>query len=125
MRRWHQELPLMLARWRAERRRHRDHSFGFLDDLSDDLKGPGTLRKRKPLDCGTTRCLVCHWGKIVGYRPVREATRRGRLNARLEALRREAAASGEPVAAAAWDDSGRRMETRQGCLTLHVQGSAD
>lgn len=94
MRRWHQELPLMLARWRAERRRHRQPGPGFIEDGQHDLKGPGTLRKRKPFDCGKPRCAVCHWDKLHGYRPAREGTRRGRQNARRETLHREALASG-------------------------------
>jgi hypothetical protein len=95
MRRWHEELPLMLARWRAEQRRHRNPTFGFLDDRCHCLRGPGTLRKRRPLDCGRARCGVCHWSKLYGYRPWREGTRRGRRDRRLEVLRHETAASGD------------------------------
>jgi hypothetical protein len=90
MRRWHEELPIMLARWRAEQRRHHNPTFGVPDEGCHCLKGPGTLRKRRPLDCGRTRCTVCHWDKVYGYRPAREGGRRGRQNTRYEALRREA-----------------------------------
>ena len=85
MRRWHEELPLMLGRWRADQRRHRIPS----------AKGPGMYRKRRPHDCGRTRCYLCHEDKLSGARPVREAARRGRLNARLEGLRWERVASGD------------------------------
>ena len=90
MQRWHEELPIMLARRRAEQRRHRNPAFGFLEGDYHRLKGPGTLRKRRPYDCGKTRCALCHWDKVHGYRPAREGGRRGRQNARREAFRHEA-----------------------------------
>jgi hypothetical protein len=97
MRRWHAERPIMLTRWRAEQRRHRNPAFGLFEDGCHGLKGPGTFRKRRPLDCGRTRCALCHWDKVYGYRPAREGGRRGRQNARREALRREARSWHDPL----------------------------
>lgn len=95
MRRWHQEVPLMISRWR-EKQRRRHPVPDTIEDSSQSPKRPGTFRKRRPFDCGRPRCGLCHWNKIVGYRPVRESTRRGRLNAHLEAIRWEIVASAWP-----------------------------
>lgn len=56
MRRWHQERSLMLARLRFDRE--------FFGEYRKDRK-MGHFRKRKPLDCGKTRCCSCHWEKYV------------------------------------------------------------
>jgi len=60
----------------------------------------GWFRKRPAFGCGGARCDVCHFGKLVGSPPPGEALRRGRQNARAEALRRQADAWGD-----AWYDA--------------------
>ncbi len=93
MKRWHDELPLMLRRWRIEKELHRDLTFNILSDCHC-LRGPGTMRKQRPFDCGRTECQLCHFSKIFGYPRLRSGMKRGRLNAHLEVLRWEKAASG-------------------------------
>ena len=102
MRRWHAERPIMLARWRAERRRHRSPAFGLLEGGSSRLKRLGSLRKRRSFDCGNPRCALCHWDKVYGYRPAGEGGRRGRQNTRREALSREAQAWHDPWNVVDW-----------------------
>ncbi|MDR7422562.1 MAG: hypothetical protein QN159_08865 [Armatimonadota bacterium] len=100
MRRWHDDLPIMLARRRASRRRFSDIPSGSTDYTHDRRAAAGCFRKRPAFGCGGARCYLCHCGKLVGYRPPREAVRRGRRNARAEALRRQADAWGD-----AWYDT--------------------
>lgn len=87
MRRWHAERDLMLRRWKNEIADHGGHagyhvgevtSFGFLgnswlevpippvvcEDSCHCFAGPGFFRKRKPFDCGKSRCLICHSDKF-------------------------------------------------------------
>jgi len=76
MRRWHQDLPLMLRRWRDELRKYGLDPAPYLGNYrSGELthvgichceRGPGVLRKRRPWDCGRARCGLCHWSKIHG-----------------------------------------------------------
>ncbi|HKX17158.1 MAG TPA: hypothetical protein VJT33_04015 [bacterium] len=74
MRRWHDELPLLLHRWREELRKHDLDPAPYLgaytrgiricSTVCDCEKGPGVLRKRHPGDCGRARCGLCHWSKV-------------------------------------------------------------
>lgn len=83
MRRWHEERHLMLRRWRQEIAIHGGHDgwkcgwngncgeflapippvVACADDHCHCFAGPGFFRKRAPLDCGNTRCGICHSGK--------------------------------------------------------------
>jgi hypothetical protein len=100
MRRWHDDLPIMRARRRAYWRRYRDVPSGPNDHAHARRTTAGWFRKRPAFGCGGARCHVCHFGKLVGYRPPGEAARRGRQNARAEALHRQADAWGD-----AWYDT--------------------
>lgn len=76
MRRWHEELPLMLRRWRDELHKHgldpAPYLHAYRNSESAQVaichceKGPGVLRKRDPWDCGRPRCGLCHWSKVHG-----------------------------------------------------------
>lgn len=75
MRRWHQEVPLMQKRMKLERKKH-----GVGPDVHDGeichcLLGIGFVRKRKPYDCGRTRCMLCHTEK---YWPDKSRARKKR-----------------------------------------------
>lgn len=73
MRRWHEELPLMLRRWRVELRRHGLDPAPYIGvylrgesihvTVCGCENGPGVLRKRDPSDCGRPRCGLCHWSR--------------------------------------------------------------
>ena len=95
MRRWHQERDLMLRRWRIEIAKHeRGYSHMALapvppqdcDEPCHCYRGPGFLRKRRPLDCGRPRCGVCHFEKIYG--------RQARANEGRQAIEFDLAAAG-------------------------------
>jgi len=56
MRRWHEDVQLMIARQKFARR----YYGSYMQD------GLSRWRKRKPLDCGNPRCGICHsmkWGR--------------------------------------------------------------
>jgi len=86
MRRWHLERSLMLRRWREEVAKHEYPGYppcGLAPvppqgdpDTCHCYRGMGVLRKRKPYDCGNSRCPVCHLDKF--YYPKRRADRRRR-----------------------------------------------
>jgi len=83
MKRWHTEIELMRKRWKVEREKHR------LDGNVNChcLRGPGTMRKRRPWGCCRSRCKLCHPWKHFS-----KGT--GRQNWRLWALRWEEIAWG-------------------------------
>jgi hypothetical protein len=100
VRRWHEERPLMLRRWRQEIAIHEawlgagetGYSYCALAPLpptSDEkchcYRGPGFLRKRKPHDCGNPRCGCCHYAK---FQP------KNRANVKREAIRFELEVAG-------------------------------
>ena len=58
MKRWHEEADLLARLQRL------DTAHGRTNEL-------GQYRKRKPLDCGNTRCGICHSDKF----PKRQTTR--------------------------------------------------
>lgn len=97
MKRWHDELPLMTKRWLTEQEKHRDRTFNVIDSACHCLRGAGFMRKRRPYGCGRPRCQLCHYSKVFRYWHLREARRRGWLNARLEGLWWEGVASGVSV----------------------------
>ncbi len=65
--RWHAERLLMLRRWKQELRKHKSEVQGLyggtVEPTCHCLRGIGTLRKRKPGDCGRAQCGVCHLNK--------------------------------------------------------------
>ncbi len=68
MKRWHEELPLMLRRWLPDLAEHEMDRKRFPRLYGNfickcEKAGPGIFRKRKPHDCGKTRCRLCHWEK--------------------------------------------------------------
>lgn len=77
MQRWHssRERALMLRRWRQEISIHEYSGSNSRSPFALSpvpptgtekchcYKGMGFLRKRKPLDCGKSRCLTCHFEK--------------------------------------------------------------
>lgn len=71
MRRWHEERSLMLRRWKMEMRLH-GYDWRNPPDPKCDRNachcaaGIGSMRKKKPLDCGNPRCGVCHGDKFFG-----------------------------------------------------------
>ena len=87
MRRWHEEMAVMLKRWRAELKRH-GYRWGDYVGLSlggavvcvrscPCEKGPGHYRKRRPFS-HHDHCECCCYGKTIGmdkrgsFRPMRE-----------------------------------------------------
>lgn len=63
MKRYHQELKRIIRAQRIYLRRS-----GHLPDqpVSEERKFQrGRFRKRKPMDCGKTRCLLCHFEKLL------------------------------------------------------------
>lgn len=54
MKRWHQEEALMKGR----------QTFDYRWPLHGRAWPKGRYRKRKPLDCGKTQCLLCHSDKF-------------------------------------------------------------
>ena len=91
MKRWHQERSLLLRRWAVEKDKHRPNWGRFKkSELDGDechcLRGPGFLRKRKPYDCGTPRCPLCHFEKFY--------VSKARATKRREAIEFELTASG-------------------------------
>lgn len=76
MRRWHSETALMHRRWRDEMRKHGYDWRNPPDPACDGtvchcVAGIGSMRKRRPLDCGRPRCGICHWSKY--WEPRRRA----------------------------------------------------
>lgn len=75
MRRWRDELPIMLRRWRLELRQHGydwgDYAGPYLAGATICVrschceKGPGHYRKRRPLQHHHS-CDLCHYGKDIG-----------------------------------------------------------
>jgi hypothetical protein len=72
MRRWHSERNLMIRRWRQELAKH-NNDLPFMALAPPSLApetdchcahGIGSVRKRKPYDCGNPRCGVCHFEKF-------------------------------------------------------------
>ena len=84
MRRWHEERSLMLRRWKIEMDKHgydwRNPPDPKCDrDSCHCAAGIGSVRKKKPLDCGRPRCGVCHGEKF--YAPKRRgATKREEIS---------------------------------------------
>jgi hypothetical protein len=75
MKRWHEDLPLMLRRWAVEKEKHR-----FFGDVGEDchcFRGPGLMRKRRPYACRRPRCMLCHGEKL--YPPGRGAKKRAAI----------------------------------------------
>ena len=87
MRRWHVEREIMLRRWRNEIADHGGHSGWRLNgwtgnswleapvpppacdlDTCHCFRGVGYFRKRKPFDCGSPQCGLCHYGKWIHNR---------------------------------------------------------
>lgn len=69
MRRWHAEQALMFKRWRVEMATHgydwRNPPDPKCDrDACHCAAGIGSMRKRRPYDCGNTQCGVCHFEKF-------------------------------------------------------------
>jgi hypothetical protein len=98
MQRWHAERNLMTRRWRQELAKHGDnhpHSEGYPHmalappSLAPAVEchcsqGIGSMRWRKPLDCGRARCGICHFGRNY-IRPARANKRREAIRFDLEA----------------------------------------
>ena len=57
MRRWHQERHIAEHRQKLAKQYHPLRSNQL-----------GRYRKRHPLDCGHSRCRLCHFDKLMGYR---------------------------------------------------------
>jgi len=69
MKRWHEERVLMLRRWKMEMEKH-DYDWRNPPDPKCDKRachcaaGIGSMRKRRPYDCGNPRCGLCHFEKF-------------------------------------------------------------
>lgn len=89
MRRWHQERELMFHRWKFEMQKH-GYDWRTPPDPKCDrdachcAAGIGSMRKRKPLDCGRPRCLVCHSEKFL-HPKARANKKRAEIRFELEA----------------------------------------
>lgn len=59
MKRWHEELPLMVKRAKIRRSLVAEAFDAYGEGLS-------RWRKRDPRDCGRTRCGCCHGEKFSG-----------------------------------------------------------
>ncbi len=73
MRRWHSEVALMHRRWRMEMEKH-DYDWRCPPtdkDACHCASGIGSVRKKKPFDCGNPRCGICHGEKF--FEPKRRA----------------------------------------------------
>lgn len=71
MRRWHdpREHAIMFRRWKQEMALHEYDWRNPPDPKCDKwachcAAGIGSMRKKKPLDCGEPRCLTCHFDKF-------------------------------------------------------------
>ena len=53
----------MYRRWREELRKHTADD-GTVEGDCHCLRGIGFMRKRRPHDCGKTRCGICHYSKF-------------------------------------------------------------
>lgn len=67
MRRWHEEKDLMFRRWKQEMRKHgydwRNPPVGR--DACHCAAGIGSMRKKRPFDCGVVQCSICHEDKFL------------------------------------------------------------
>ena len=54
MKRWHEEAGRTHKQWK------------FYKSTGGKNKSVGCFRKRKAMDCGNSRCYLCHYDKIVG-----------------------------------------------------------
>jgi len=85
MKRWHEEVPLMLRRWKQEMEIH-GYDWRNPPALSCEpseqgcrgvchcAAGIGSMRWKKPLDCGRARCGICHWER--NYEPRRRGAKK-------------------------------------------------
>ncbi|HWG44100.1 MAG TPA: hypothetical protein VN688_15085 [Gemmataceae bacterium] len=64
MRRWHQDLSITYRQWRVHS--HLAHEGRPTGCPCDEQ--PGRFRKQRALDCGRSRCQVCHYDKIHGIK---------------------------------------------------------
>lgn len=90
MRRWHSEKALMLRRWKHEMSIHGYDWRNPPDPKCDHsachcAAGIGSMRKKKPLDCGRPRCLVCHSEKFL-YPKARANKKRDVIAFEMEAM---------------------------------------
>jgi hypothetical protein len=76
MRRWHEEVGLMKARMKLEREKHGVDPDNRDGTICHCLLGIGFVRKRKPYDCGRTRCGCCHFEKFYVPKARHTAKRR-------------------------------------------------
>jgi hypothetical protein len=82
MRRWHNEVPLMHKRWKMEMDKHGyDWRCPPTDpDACHCAKGIGSMRNKKPLDCGNPMCAICHWEKFYLPKARQERKRKAILD---------------------------------------------
>ena len=89
MKRFHEELPLLVRRARVARL-YTSSITGKTEGRSFKEKGRnsaplGVFRKRKPYDCGQARCMLCHGQKLL---------RKGEARTERDAWRHEMTAGG-------------------------------
>ena len=108
MKRWHEELPLMLRRWEVEKAKHAEMAEWQKPPVTKEeylatedchcMRGPGTMRKRTP-NGHSHRCWMCHGPKYEKQgRPRKDGTEQcGRVNHEWVAWQRECVANGEAV----------------------------
>ena len=89
MKRWHEERALMFRRWKMEMEKHgydwRNPPRPSCAPSKQGVRGVchcaagiGSMRKRRPYDCGKARCGLCHWEKFYDLKD--------RYNKRREAI---------------------------------------
>ena len=83
MKRFHEELPLLVRRARVAER-FASGVTGKWGSRNGEVP-LGTFRKRKPHDCGQARCMLCHGQKLL---------RTGEARTERDAWRHEAMAEG-------------------------------
>jgi hypothetical protein len=81
MKRWQEDLPLMLRRWDEEKRKHCE--IGDVGGECHCFRGPGFMRKRRPYGCTRPRCMLCHAEKL--YPQARGAKKRAAIDFELVA----------------------------------------
>jgi len=75
MKRWHDEQHIAKRRQKVAKQYH-----GWRANQA------GRYRKKHPLDCGNTRCHVCHSDKLMGYEHEQETRSRASFKEQLAEL---------------------------------------
>jgi hypothetical protein len=64
MRRWHEEVPVMVKQTKVWDGQNSRLTIGTENHKEKFKKPLGRFRKRHALDCGKSHCQVCHYEKV-------------------------------------------------------------